>query len=240
MEEGKGASVFTLARSGDVGALSALLSTNPRLASSVDDRGVPLLHVAVETDDPRLVEIVLDCGADLEVRAPWGQTAFEWAANVGARAAAGVFLERGVELDLWTAAALGLRDDVNELLENGDPPPGAGRVPTPGADLSGWPATTAFRMGDHVSDAFYIACRNGALAVARDLRDHGADIDAAGYFGATALHWAALGGHEEVVEWLVDSGADVGRRDPRFDSTPAGWAREGGHEALADRLERLE
>jgi ankyrin repeat protein len=88
-------------------------------------------------------------------------------------------------------------------------------------------------VGDAVSDAFYIACRSGQLAVAQLLLEHGADIDARGHFGATGLHWAALNGHTEVVRWLLERGAATDECDPRFDSTPEGWALETGHADLA-------
>jgi hypothetical protein len=44
--------------------------------------------------------------------------------------------------------------------------------------------------------------------------------------GATALHHAAYGGHQEISRYLVEQGADVNARDGRFDATPAGWAIE--------------
>ena len=44
--------------------------------------------------------------------------------------------------------------------------------------------------------------------------------------GATALHYAAFGGHRDVVRALVEQGADVNARDDEFGATPAGWAIE--------------
>lgn len=44
--------------------------------------------------------------------------------------------------------------------------------------------------------------------------------------GATALHYAALGGHRDAVRVLVDSGADINAADDQFGATPAGWAIE--------------
>jgi len=44
--------------------------------------------------------------------------------------------------------------------------------------------------------------------------------------GATALHYAAFGGHRPIVEHLVKRGADVNATDGRFGATPAGWAIE--------------
>jgi ankyrin repeat protein len=44
--------------------------------------------------------------------------------------------------------------------------------------------------------------------------------------GATALHYAAFGGHRAVVQELVTRGADINATDGRFGATPAGWAIE--------------
>lgn len=42
--------------------------------------------------------------------------------------------------------------------------------------------------------------------------------------GATALHHAAFEGRREIVELLLESGADINARDKRYDATPGGWA----------------
>src|SRR5579863_6636441 len=44
--------------------------------------------------------------------------------------------------------------------------------------------------------------------------------------GATALHYAAFDGRQEIAELLVKMGADVNARDDRFRATPSGWAIE--------------
>jgi ankyrin repeat protein len=44
--------------------------------------------------------------------------------------------------------------------------------------------------------------------------------------GATALHYAAFEGLREIVQLLLDRGADINSRDGRFGATPAGWAIE--------------
>jgi ankyrin repeat protein len=42
--------------------------------------------------------------------------------------------------------------------------------------------------------------------------------------GATALHHAAFEGNRELVELLLENGADINARDARYDATPGGWA----------------
>ena len=44
--------------------------------------------------------------------------------------------------------------------------------------------------------------------------------------GATVLHYAALYGHRQVAELLIERGADVNSMDDQFGATPAGWAIE--------------
>ncbi|MBT8487240.1 MAG: ankyrin repeat domain-containing protein [Gemmatimonadetes bacterium] len=212
---GDHAAAFEAVDRGDRDGLEGVLASEPSWASAMNDEGMPLLHAAAQTDHVAVVEVVLDAGADVARKAKWGHTALEWAANMNARRAAETLLDRGARLTLWSAAGLGRLEDVHSFLESGPDP-------------------------EAISEAFYIACRNGALEVARLLREHGAEVDALGYFDAPAIHWAAINGHEEVAGWLAEEGADLSRRDPEFDATPAGWAREGGHEELARRLENLE
>ena len=44
--------------------------------------------------------------------------------------------------------------------------------------------------------------------------------------GATPLHYATLNGHRQIVQLLLERGADINRTDSQFGATPAGWAIE--------------
>jgi len=232
---------FEAARDGDVEGVSAHLLADRSIVRARGAAGVTLLHVAAERNDRPLAELLLSAGAELEAEAPWGYTPFEWAAAMAADDVARLLLDRGAErLNLWTAAALGLLDEVRACFVDGAVDAERVRRPVPGADLTGWPDDAPYRTGDGVSDAFHIAARNGRKEVAAFLLERGAHVDAIGYFGATALQWAAVAGREEIVRWLVARGADRRRRDPRFGGDAASWARQGGHEALAAYLQTEE
>ncbi len=114
--------------------------------------------------------------------------------------------------DLAAAAGLGLVRQVARLFEDAD-------------------AATRGR-------ALVRAAQHGRRDVVAWLLDRGVPIGAAPDRGVTALHEAAHGGHDEVVDLLLARDADVGRKDAVHDATPAGWADAGGHEELAARLRR--
>jgi len=42
--------------------------------------------------------------------------------------------------------------------------------------------------------------------------------------GATPLHYATLNGHRQIVQLLLERGADINSTDSQFGATPAGWA----------------
>ena len=56
--------------------------------------------------------------------------------------------------------------------------------------------------------------------------------------GITPLMAAAAGGHEAVVELLLECGADASRRDAQGRSAAA-HARAAGHDHLAERLDTV-
>lgn len=228
------ADIIEAARRGDAAAVARLLSQDRSLVDARGDHDKTPLHWAAQTDQRELAELLIGAGADLELQTSWGATAFEWAATMGSVEVGRLLLERGARgLNLYTAAGLGLIDAVRSYLAQGRPGPELGRRRRDDADPSELPPDTALMMGDALSDAFYIACRGGHLAVAQLLLESGAHIDAKGHFGATGLHWAALNGHADVVRWLLERGAALDGRDARFDSTPEGWALETGHADIA-------
>ena len=54
--------------------------------------------------------------------------------------------------------------------------------------------------------------------------------------GASALHFAALNGHRQIVDLLLDNGAELEVRDDQFNATPISWANEKGHMEIVRQL----
>ena len=58
------------------------------------------------------------------------------------------------------------------------------------------------------------------------LDEHGELVRAYDETGATALHYATFDGLREIVQLLLDRGADINSPDTQFGATPTGWAIE--------------
>jgi ankyrin repeat protein len=136
------------------------------------------------------------------------------------------------------AAALGKLHVVKAVVESGQDLAAHRRRDVPAEPDDHWTADTAHMQNDVLSDALYAAARNGHTEVVAFLAERGARIDAKGVFGAPALHWAAINGHQSTVELLLACGADATIHDARFNTTAEVWAREGGHPAVADLIGR--
>ena len=93
---------------------------------------------------------------------------------------------------------------------------------------------------DDTRRAYFTLSNNHEYGLVQALLDAGMDIDRTNELGQSALHWAALNGDEERVDWLIARGADPTLRERQFGGAPAGWADAGGHVELARRLARIQ
>jgi ankyrin repeat protein len=116
------------------------------------------------------------------------------------------------EIELEGATPLALAAEVNNieavkvLVEGGADP----LIPT---EQGTTPLILAAGAGTDVQRARSLEERATAIQTARYLVDHGADVNAAGQFGWTALHAATYQGLNDVVELLVSKGAKIDAMD---------------------------
>ncbi|MGC2694812.1 MAG: ankyrin repeat domain-containing protein [Candidatus Angelobacter sp.] len=229
------------AERGDVDKVRQLLAADSTLVNARGAQNKTPLHWAAEKNNSALAELLLSANADIQAEVTWGMTPLQWAANMGSRQVAEILLAHGAgpQLNMWSAAGLGMMDVVKSFWDSPNTlKPGAGQTRSRDLGNGKWdktPPPESYR--ELVSEAFYIASRNGHVEVARFLLGEDADINCRGFFGAPGLHWAAINGHKSMVGFLIDSGADLTLRDQQFDSTALGWAQEGEQVEIAELLQ---
>jgi ankyrin repeat protein len=165
-------------------------------------------------DFGRVRELLAQYPDLVNATAPWQETPIQAAAHVGNRVIAEYLLTAGAPLDICTAAMLGQRDRVADMLQ-ADP-------------------GLAHATGAHGIPLLFYPALTGDIPIAELLLSHGAEINA-GAGGNTPLHAAAMVGHPDLVRWLLDHGADP-RAGNYDDKTPQEVAQQNGHEEVASLL----
>lgn len=165
------------------------------------------LHHAAAKNRPRIVELLLDLGADANATDAHGATALTTASQERADPAIAAMLRAaGAKLDFTAALFLEHYDAAESMLQD---------------DLS--------RIGPEGGDTIALhlsVSKKNAVAV-RWLIAHGVAINAKRNLwdcNQTALHMTAENGAIEVARMLLDAGADPNIRDDKYDATVLAWA----------------
>jgi ankyrin repeat protein len=165
------------------------------------------LHHAVRKNRPRIVQLLLELGADPVARDATGASALTTASEVGADPGIVAALsEAGLKPDLLTMVNMARYGEAEAILRD-DP----SRVGPDGGDT----------IALHVS----ISKKN--LVAIRWLLAHGIDVNAKRPMwdlNHTALHMSVESGAIEIARFLLDAGADPNIRDDRHHATALGWA----------------
>ncbi|EDO44676.1 predicted protein, partial [Nematostella vectensis] len=193
------------------------------------------LHLAARNGHLKCLKILVDAGADTEIRSSQGQTAREIAIAEGkyecanflrtVEALYGCFLFFYLLFSAYRAAYGGFFEITKLLLEHGadgSPNTFSGMTPLYGACLKHHADVVwllAKTMPHHVNTAtkmekmtpLHVAAGEGNAIIIRILLQTPgkADINAQSIMGRTALHDSITVGQIEIVRLLLDKGADV-------------------------------
>ena len=107
---------------------------------------------------------------------------------------------------LFLAAEVNNLDVIKALVE-------AGADPLIATERGTTPLMMAAGGGTDVQRERAPEERATAVETAKFLVEHGADVNAAGQYGWTALHAAAYQGMNDVIEYLVSKGAKIDQKD---------------------------
>lgn len=186
-------------------------------SSPFDPEVVKAFVIAAHGDLDRVQQMLAEEPGLLNVPHPWSETDWETpvaaAAHVGNRPIAEFLLEQGAPLEICTAAMLGRREEVSQMLAT-DP-------------------AQAQARGAHSIPLMSHVALGGDVAVAEMILAQGAQgtdvMDA-------ALHMAVAAGQEEMVRWLLENNlADVNRRNSQG-QTLLEIAEQQRRETMADLL----
>jgi ankyrin repeat protein len=226
-EDGSGLTPLTLAAAfGTREAVSALLEAGADVKTA-NRSGLTALHVAWRDD--ALTQLLLDRGANVNVRTQLGATPLLVAASAnGTEAVVSRLLEKGADPDaddnrgvtpLIAAASVGNTAAAKLLLGHGA---NAKAHAAGEGQKTVTPLMGAAHNGDVELTRLLLARKPDVNAVSPDndgIVKHGPVV-----FGTlTALHLATAGANPEVVKLLLDAGASVNARDARG-LTPLMWA----------------
>jgi ankyrin repeat protein len=222
LENGARVDAWAAAALGDEARLREIIAEDPAVVRAVGPNEATPLHFA--STEP-VARLLVEHGADLDVRDKYGSTPVRTVAYGGARKrAAGQYLAAAAgAMDIFLASALGDVTTVGKLVSD---EPALVRALDAGLGPASAPGGTAL----------HIAAALGETDVARALLDAGADPNVLSRDGDAPLHYAAKGGHAAVADLLIERGARLDLRDRGQNGRPADWADFFGHPDLASRL----
>ena len=178
--------------------LLALLENGADIDAEDDVGGSTALSYAAWFGREKTVRLLLDRGANVDLRDRSGRTALHWAAHSGYLDIVTDLVERGrATIDAtvfgWTAMLLAARTwqphVVTYLVEHG--------------------ANVGVR-DFHGRNALHWSCIHGDKALAKELLRRGVEIDARDHSGQTALHWAVAFKEPAIAKMLLRQNAEAG------------------------------
>ena len=197
----------------------AMIARDPALLNARMTRNhhrrTPLHHAAAR-DRPRIVQLLLELGADPNAIDAAGATALTTASQESADpSVVSALLAAGAKLDFLTAINIGRYAEAEAMLRE-DP----ARIDPGGRDTI----------------ALHLAVSKQNLTTIRWLLAHGVDVNAKRPMwdcNQTALHMTIESGAIEIARLLLEAGADPNIRDDKARASALGWADYFGREDFA-------
>lgn len=93
------AALISAIRDHDSAQVRALLTKNPALANFNKDGLAPPLLLASVSDQPEMVDALIDAGADINAKGRWGATVLHWAAWRGSANSVSELIRRGADIN---------------------------------------------------------------------------------------------------------------------------------------------
>lgn len=186
----------------------------------------------------KLIDTLLDAGADINYNN--GMNLYGALVHTQEcqkqKDVAKMLFDRGAEVDLCFASALGELDIVKSFFDkNGTLKPNAYSLYRRHQDRLQDPTDQ-----DIMEEAFIWASFNNSLEVVDFFLTKNININATTSIGgieATGLHRTASAGWKDMVQYLISKGADVTATDSQYQLTPLEWAKHAKRENVVQVLQ---
>jgi ankyrin repeat protein len=195
LEHGAVVDIFACAYLCMAADAESLLERNPELARATTRDGMTALHFAARAGYIDVVDVLLRHHSDVNALDKRGRSALMEACHGGpwkfepADEIVQLLLDHGAQIDLLQAAAMGRTDLVASILDRD-------------ASLIDNPASQG-------KTALFHAAHNNRLAAVKLLVERGADVNRADAVGTAALHRTSGQCSDELIQYLIDHGANA-------------------------------
>ena len=195
LEHGAVVDIFTCACLGKAADAEVLLKQDPELVRATTRDGMTALHHAARAGHIDVVDVLLRYHADVNARDNRGGTALMEACHGGpwkfepAEDIIQRLLDHNAQIDLFMAAATGRTGLIESILDRD-----IGLIDTP--DAQG-------------KTALFHAAHNNRLGAVKLLVESGADVNRSDAVGTAALHRTSGQCSDELIQYLIDHGADA-------------------------------
>ncbi|WP_375316208.1 ankyrin repeat domain-containing protein [Wolbachia endosymbiont (group A) of Colletes cunicularius] len=217
--------------------------------NDITNNGWTPLHLAIQGNKLNTVELLLDRGADIEVRDIYNQTSLDLATRKGYLDIAGILKQVQLDRKLLTIVESGGFNEAKGLIAQG------ANVDTKDKDgntllysaaeigdlnpvklLLDNGANIEAKNGEYQATPLHGAVENYRIDVVKLLLNRGANVNAEDKDNWTPLHYAADTNSLDIVKVLVDAHASLDARGD-YGKTPLDVARDKGHNNIVNCLE---
>ena len=202
---------------------NAKISERPLLAEVIYVAGMSG-HDAVEA-----VQVLLEAGANVNVRNKRGLSTLVYASGLGHTATVQALLAAGADVNAPSG-----KDKYTALMSAS----GLGRTATVQVLLQAGADVNAQHGGG--GTALMIATEKGHMATVQALLQAGADVNAQNGGGVTALMIAAVNGRTAIAQALLDAGTDLDLQITLGGDTAYSIAKAGGHTEIMNMIEKID
>jgi ankyrin repeat protein len=195
LEHGAVVDIFACAYLGLPADAEILLNQNPELAREISRNGMTALHYAALAGHLHVADLLVRYHADVNAVDNDGMTPIMQACHAGpwkstpADDIVQLLLDHNAQVDLFQAAAMGRTDLIDSLLDRDNK-----LIDT--TDNDG-------------NTALFHAAHNNRFEAVKLLVERGADVNRSDAVGIAALHRTSQECSDELIQYLIDHGADA-------------------------------